>query len=464
MVSHSPRRDLPPILDSQSADRRQSGGTYVSRTYVSRTYVIRRILVVVAAVTALLLVVAGVAAAVYVSGVNKSLADKVLKVDPKAVAQLTLPKSNADPFYILVMGADTRPKDQSVARSDTMMLARVDPKQKRIALISIPRDTRVQIPGGSVSKINSALEVGGPSLAIKTVKQLTGLPIAHFIVIDFNGFKDVVDAIGGIWVNVPTRINDLEAAAWVRRAAVIPAGYQKLDGKHALTFVRTRHGYVSGDYQRMLNQQQFVKALAKQTLQIQNVLRVTQIVQAGVKNVTTDMTVQDFLGLAGDFVGAPANRVETATMPSHPQYIGGVAYVILDRPAMRTMLDRFAAGQPLSTKAGAASAASTGRAGVVQPAQVTLTVHNGSGGKGVAAHAAAVMSKAGYVVKQTGNAARMVYDQTLVIYKSDQAKAEAVTNTLGFGVVVPSKGLYAFSTDVLLVVGKDWHDPSGAGH
>lgn len=432
-----------------------------------RTKMIIRII----AVAVLVLLFAGVGVAVggylYMRGIENTMAGKVVSIDPKGEIKkaLTPTKSPTEPFYMLLMGVDTRPSDNAPARSDSLILARIDPQQKRIALISIPRDSRVDIPGHKTFKINSAMQLGGPKLAIETVKELTGVPITHFMAIDFNGFKDLVDAIGGVYVTVPKAINDREAANWDRKAARIPAGYQKLDGKHALTFVRSRHGYADQDYSRMKNQQSFIKALAKQTLQLQNAFKINAITTAAVKNMTTDMSLQDIMGLVTAFSSMKADAIETATMPSEPKMIDSVSYVIVNRDKMESMIQRFEAGQPLDTeKAQAAQEASlAAAAGGLDPKTVTVAVRNGIGKAGVASKAAGAMKGFGFQVKEVGNTAKPVYDQTLIIYTgSDPAKAATVKAKLGFGQVVAARGMYRFNTDVLLVVGRDWQTPAGS--
>jgi LCP family protein required for cell wall assembly len=426
------------------------------------------ILRVVAAVV-LVLLFAGVGVAVggylYMRSIDDRLAAKIIKIDPTGQIKNTLapPRKPGEPFYMLMMGVDTRPSDNAPARSDSLILARIDPQQKRIAMISIPRDSRVDIPGHSTFKINSAMQLGGPKLAIETVRELTGVPISHFMAIDFNGFKDVVDALGGVWVTVPQAINDREAANWDRKAARISAGYQKLDGKHSLTFVRARHQYADQDYSRMKNQQTFVKALAKQTLQIQNAFKINAIIEAALKNVTTDMSVQDILNLAADFGGMKPDAIETATMPSQPQYIGGVSYVIVDRTKMGEMMKRFESGQPLdsATALAAQNATLAAAAGGLDPKTVTLAIRNGIGRKGVANEAAAAMRAFGFPIKEIGNTAKPVYPQTLIIYSgTDPSKAATVKAKLGYGQLVAARGMYRFSTDVLLVVGRDWVKPT----
>jgi hypothetical protein len=266
-------------------------------------------------------------------------------------------------------------------------------------------------------------------------------------------------------VTVPQAINDREAANWDRKAARVPAGYQKLDGKHALTFVRARHQYADQDYSRMKNQQSFIKALGKQTMQIQNAFKINAIIEAALKNVTTDMNVQDILNLAADFNGMKPNGIEAATMPSDPKYIGGVSYVIVNRDKMDAMIRRFEAGQPLDTEKAKAAQDATlaAAAGGLDPATVTLAVRNGVGKKGAANDAAAAVKAYGFQVKEVGNTAKPVYGQTLIIYKgSDPSKAATVKAKLGFGQLVAARGMYSFDTDVLLVVGRDWVKPAPA--
>ena len=301
------------------------------------------------------------------------------------------------------------------------------------------------------------MQLGGPPLVIQTVKQLTGLPITHYVQINFWGFKDMVDAIGGVWVNVPERISDIRAANHDSSAMVVEKGYQKLDGKHALTFVRSRK-YAEADYTRMKNQQTFIKALMKQTLQAGNLFRISAITQAMLHNVVTDMKLDQVLALVNDFKDMNPNSIETATMPSTPKYIDKVAYVILDEQGMQNMVARLAEGKPLKGPDTTATAGAAGGAGdqAVLPANVTVTVRNGAGLHAVAADATTKLKAGGFKVPETGNAQRFVYQQTLVIYKDDLPKAEAVQQVLGAGRIVKGRGMYSFKTDILVVVGKDW--------
>ncbi len=307
-------------------------------------------------------------------------------------------------------------------------------------------------------KINSAAQLGGPELVKQTLLDLTGIQANHFVMVDFNGFKDMVDAIGGVYINVPTRIFDPEAANHDYTAELILPGYKKLDGKHALTFVRARKGFAQGDFQRIENQQAFIKALAKQTLQIQNLFRANAIVDAVVKNVTTDMKLNELMDLATQFRGN-GTSIEATTIPSYPKYIGGVAYVITDKAKVQALFARVQNGESIESTAAAGSSATSGAVGATAPAgaaDTTVIVRNGTTTTGVAKTAAAKLTSKGFQIKEVGNAQRKVYDQTLIVYKTDPTKAQLVADDLGYGRLVQSLGRYSFNTDVLVVVGADY--------
>ncbi len=360
-----------------------------------------------------------------------------------------------EPFYMLLMGSDTRP-GQTQQRSDTLMVARIDPKNKKIQMISIPRDSRVAIPGKWTTKINAAAVYGGPALVLKTVKQLTGLPITHFVNLNFNGFRDVVDAIGGVWIDVPFDIYDTKASAYGVAYATVNKGYQKLDGKHALTFVRTRHTMADSDYGRMRNQQAFIKALAAQALSLSNVFNAAGIVDAVASNLDTDLTPLQLADLVLQFKGMKPADLESATAPSAPKYISGVSYVILDDAKFAAMIGRMKLGQPLDPNGASPTPTVT-----VKPADVKLTIRNGAGVSGLAKACSDFFLAKGFTIQETGNMAQSVYGQTQVIYqKGYEAQANFVRETLGFGNVIPSAGMYTFPTHVMVVIGKDWKSPT----
>jgi LCP family protein required for cell wall assembly len=366
-----------------------------------------------------------------------------------------------EPFNILLLGADYR-KGDSAFRTDTVVIARIDPQQKKVWMISIPRDTRVLIPGHGYQKINAAHAFGGPDLALKTVKEFTGLPISHYMEVNFLGFEDAVNAMGGVWVTVPQAINDKRAASQSvrQRAAKIAAGYQKLDGEHALTFVRSRDGYADQDISRMKAQQIFFKAVADQLAKNTDVPKTIRVVNSITPYIQTDMSLMDLMKTALAMKGAGAKNLYTATLTGPWK----TPFIWTDEVKKAEIINAFEHGEPFTAamapsalKAASDNLAQTATTGTVKPSTVKITVKNGAGTAGWGAQAATILKSKGFAVKSVSNANQSVYKVTLVVYKKNKAAAEAVAATLMPGTkIVQSRGLYSSPTEILVVVGKDW--------
>ncbi|HYJ00420.1 MAG TPA: LCP family protein [Thermoleophilaceae bacterium] len=170
-----------------------------------------------------------------------------------------------EPQTILLLGSDKRPDNATDggagtgARSDTIILVRLDPDKQATALMSLPRDLKVEIPGHGVDKINAAYTLGGPKLTLQTVKQLTGLSINHVINVDFRGFQKAIDAIGCIYTDVDRRYyNDTAEFAYIN----LPAGYQQMCGEEALQYARFRHE--DSDLVRGIRQQDLLRDAKQQ--------------------------------------------------------------------------------------------------------------------------------------------------------------------------------------------------------
>ena len=171
------------------------------------------------------------------------------------------------PQTVLLIGSDKRAKGardhDAGSRSDTMILMRLDPSKNAIALMSLPRDLKVVIPGRGKDKLNAAYSYGGTRLLLKTVKQVTGLPINHVINVDFRGFRDAVNEIGCVYTDVDRRYyNDNSNPSDQYATINIDPGYQKLCGKDALDYVRYRH--TDTDIVRAARQQDFLRQAKQQ--------------------------------------------------------------------------------------------------------------------------------------------------------------------------------------------------------
>ncbi|MBE0416988.1 MAG: LCP family protein [Coriobacteriia bacterium] len=256
--------------------------------------------------------------------------------------------AEGDPTYVLIIGADRRP-GQTRARSDTLLVMRLDPDSHRVGMLSIPRDTRVRIDGHGTTKINAAHAYGGPALAVRTVRQFTGLPIHHFVEIDFVGFTKIVDSMGGVWIDVDRSIDDTAGSdtGGVSDVTFIPAGYQRLSGAQALTYVRSRD-FPEGDFARIRNQQRFLMAVTKQALTGSNFTRLPGTARSVAANVETDMSVSSLLRLANKFRELDDEDIVGYTVPGRPRSIRGVSYVIADESAAKRTIDAFRRGNDLN--------------------------------------------------------------------------------------------------------------------
>ena len=255
------------------------------------------------------------------------------------------PGAKKEPVYVLILGADRRP-GQKRARSDTILVARIDPQTEKVSLLSIPRDTRVKVPGHGMDKITHANAYGGPALAIKTVKGFTGLPIHHYMELDFEGFVNLVDIVGGVTVTLDRPINDKKGASssgGVSNVTYIPAGKQKLNGQQALTFVRSRK-FADGDFTRIKHQQQFMIALLKKATASKNLPKLPTIAEKAGENVDTDMSIPQLLKMAGAFKGLKSADIKAYTVPGRAGRVGRGSYVIPNESKAEELFRKFEKG------------------------------------------------------------------------------------------------------------------------
>lgn len=225
-------------------------------------------------------------------------------------------------FYMLVLGSDARVND-ATSRSDVMILLRVDPTNGKITMVSIPRDTKVEIEGHGTQKINAAYAFGGAAGAVTAVSQFAGVPILHYAEVHFDELEQLVDDLGGVWVDVPVSNNQTGASNTGQK---LNSGYQLLNGSQALAFARERYGYTRGDFQRADNQKLVAQAIVKQVLD-QQPTELPGTIQELAGCVTIDLSVSDIASLAQQFQSTGVTFY-SATVPSTTQTIDGVSYTI----------------------------------------------------------------------------------------------------------------------------------------
>jgi LCP family protein required for cell wall assembly len=222
--------------------------------------------------------------------------DPAGKPAPKEMPKI----AEEDSLNVLVLGVDRRPSagEGSASHSDTMMLVRVSPQTGRVKLLSVPRDLFVEVRPGVEDRINTAYLYGGTERATVAMEDLTGIPIDRHAIVDFGGFEDAIDALGGVTLKVgePIRLG-IEG-----RRVYIPAGRQELDGLEALAYARYR-GTACGDLDRIRRQQRLIAALREQALGWNTITKLPSIVKVTHENVDTDLGIVQAISLGRALVG-----------------------------------------------------------------------------------------------------------------------------------------------------------------
>ncbi|WP_052090450.1 LCP family protein [Desulfosporosinus sp. HMP52] len=232
-----------------------------------------------------------------------------------------------DRVSVLLIGADQRPEQKKFS-TDTIILASVDPKTKRTSLLSIPRDTRVLLKGHGYKKINEIVSLTDLATLEKTVEELTGEKIAGYVQTNFQGFKKIIDTLGGITVNVEKDMyyetgDDEDGYINLRK------GEQVLNGSKALQYARFRHDALA-DISRTARQQVVLKAVAKEMFQLSTIPKLPFLVPQIMDAVNTNLSSKDMFTLAKVAVGFDSSNVVAQTLPGSFLDLEGISYWKVD--------------------------------------------------------------------------------------------------------------------------------------
>lgn len=246
---------------------------------------------------------------------------------------------------IVVMGVDKREED--VGRSDTLFLVSIDPKTHKVFQLSIPRDTRVRIPGYGWDKINHAYAYGGKDLTVETVEDFLGVKVHHAVEIDFHGFYRIVDAIGGVDIDVEKRMYYEDP--WDEDGGLVidlQPGMQHMDGKTAITYVRYRDE--EGDIGRIERQQKFMRAVIEKVSSPGIITRLPAIISEVSSAVETDLSTLELLNLGRFFKESKDQGLQTnmGMVPGEGHYIQGISYWIPDMDELLSSIDEFDGVEP----------------------------------------------------------------------------------------------------------------------
>ncbi|WP_057911630.1 LytR family transcriptional regulator [Peribacillus muralis] len=227
--------------------------------------------------------------------------------------------SNREPFSMLMLGVDERDGDKG--RSDTMIVLTVNPEKKSVKMLSIPRDTRTEIVGhGTQDKINHAFAFGGAKMSMDTVENFLDIPIDYYMKINMEGFKDIVDAVGGVTVQ-----NDLD---FTYEGVHFNKGSINLNGEDALKYSRMRYEDPNGDYGRQSRQRSIIEAVIREGASVSSLTKYDDVFDALSKNIQTNLTFDDMMDIQKHYREA-SKSITQSTIPGAGKKIDGIYYNIV---------------------------------------------------------------------------------------------------------------------------------------
>ena len=371
------------------------------------------------------------------------------------------------PFNVLLMGSDTRQgagnkgygsraKFGDAERSDTTILLHVSADRSRATAVSIPRDTLITLPvctkdgkdvGGYQGKFNEAFMIGGPGCALKAVEEMSGLDLENFMVVDFGGFKRIVEALDGVEICLTEPVNDSQSGL------KLDAGLQTVNGEQALAFVRTRQSLGDGsDTSRIRRQQAFLSSMARKVLSAGTLLNPAALVgvlNAATQSLTADPQLANIDNLRDLAVSMQNLRPADITFTTMPWYPAGDGANVLQnkkkaKPLWNSIKDDTAwppkksADQPLLR---------------AEPESIRVKVLNGTGVKGAGKKAKKLLREQGFNVVEVGNAKDGAYSATTVLYDPGW---DVSAKTLIYSANAASEAVDGMGQTMTLVIGPDF--------
>lgn len=362
---------------------------------------------------------------------------------------------------ICIVGKDNT---EDSHRADTILFTTLDLDNKTVQVLSIPRDTRVQIPGRGWDKINHAYPYGGIELLNRTLINYLGMPIHYYIELDYNSFPKIVDLLGGVDIYVEKRLKYVDKAGGLY--IDIPQGLQHMDGETALKFVRFRHDAL-GDIGRIKRQQQFMKALlqkiANQALSTKMPTLLKEILQA----LQTDLPAEEALKLAMYFRDIPPQNIRFFTLPGKPAVLSGVSYWLGDVNRALAMLSAPISEEEQEEGNAMKNTATSpeklieegkeqiDRNTIARNITCRVAVLNGDGTAGLANQFADVLQRYGIDIAYKSNARHFDYHYTSILYPRNlERESKMLGQLLGISdsLVKPSDS----TTNLTIIIGHDY--------
>ncbi|MFP4201134.1 MAG: LCP family protein [Clostridia bacterium] len=338
--------------------------------------------------------------------------------EEEALVAMEIPEPEPDSrIHVLILGLDD-PQEKNGSgnptRSDTMVLGTFDPLTGESNLLFIPRDTRVNIPERPYpEKINHAHAYGGVGRSIETVKEFLNIPIHYYVRVDFEAFREVIDVVGGVTIDVEKDMNYEDPTQDLH--IDISAGTQRMDGETALKYVRYR-GKDGSDIDRIDRQQKFLRSLLQELLKVDSVVRIPALAERVATNVDTNMKPARIVSLAKTMASVSLDDVSMEKVPGEAGYIDGISYWIPDETAIEELVEREILGISLDDRD-----------------SPEIAVYNGGGIPGAAEDVSERIEDLGYQVVHVGQAPDVGdsrYETTKVVSGTEGISDKVFVRTL----------------------------------
>lgn len=379
---------------------------------------------------------------------------------PGTIAAATLIRTN-----VLILGSDVgytgRRRDaEAPVRSDTIIVASLDPRNGQVNLLSIPRDTRVAIPGrAGHDKINAAFAFGGADLTRETVAQFLGVPIDHYVRLKLDGLMQIVDVLGGVEIEIEKNMRYRDRAGGLKIS--LKKGLQTLNGQQAQEYVRFRHDE-NGDIGRVQRQQTFIKAVVAKLLEPATILKLPAIIEVVQQNIETDFSADEVLRYATWAKSLQPSAVHAEMVPG--AFSGNkfpVSYWLPDEEATRHLASRLLTDAMEPGTPGSDPVMPDAQQVTVDPqikAGARITILNGTARTGLASEAARLLRQEGWTVWVVGNAPRKDVAATeFAVTHGDGTLVRPLAQTLGVRGAL-GRGSGDPSTDYTITLGEDFAD------
>ena len=329
---------------------------------------------------------------------------------------------------ILIVGCD---EIENYGRADTIVFLSISPKTKDALILSIPRDTRVEIPERGMDKINHAYAFGGKKLISETVSLFLDMPIHFYAIADFIGFVNIIDELGGVEIDVEKEMHYVDKAGGLD--INLSPGKQILDGEKSLQYIRFRQDKL-GDLGRIKRQQKLALAVIEKMMNFDSIAKIPQISEGMNEYIETDIKVQDAIALANLFKGTNQEKFNVETVQGEPVYIKGVSYLEPDVEKVRQRVKSLAYSENSGMK---------------------VEVLNGNAMSGIAHKIAKDLEIQGFEVVNIGNADNFNYEKTKIIVYSKEINLDSEFKKLFKDYEIVKEYQTNTNSDLVIILGKD---------